>query len=184
MYCLAWSLSRQVTISRGGPAVPSAVPICNVEKKAWNFSVHIFSSWCTWEDFYLCKMIRSKNGRNLFKYCVGRIRQGNSGVYVRVRHLKNRPLHYVAFARYKGAWGNVSVHLLKRGVCVSVSLLFIYFCTVAPISTTFDTMAENQLLEKSSIYCEVTPCGPLNVSRCFEGTYCLHLQGSSMFQIT
>jgi hypothetical protein len=30
---------------------------------------------------------------------------------------------------------------------------------------------------KSTIFCDITPCSPLKVNRCFGGTYRLHLQG-------
>jgi hypothetical protein len=33
---------------------------------------------------------------------------------------------------------------------------------------------------KHTIFCDVTPCSPVEVHRRFRGTYCIHLQGSSV----
>lgn len=103
MHCLAWSLSRQVTMSRGGPDVPRAVPICNVAKRH-AISVRTFLAY----DERGKISIRAKwFALRTVAICLNTVQAvyatGNSGVYVlQVRHLKNRPLHYAAFARYRG----------------------------------------------------------------------------------
>jgi hypothetical protein len=33
------------------------------------------------------------------------------------------------------------------------------------------------MVMKSSVFCDITPCSPLNVNRCFGGTWRLHIQG-------